>query len=226
MKVNEIFGPTIQGEGKSVGKEVIFVRLAFCNLKCVWCDTPYTWKFSEHNQSTEVTSMVTDEVFNQVLALGNTKAVVISGGEPLLQQKALVELLARFKALSYWVEIETNGTIVPSDEVLRLVDQFNCSPKLSNSGNDASKAVKAVALSKLVAIGSTFKFVYTDSKDGEEICQLVKRFDMKNVYVMPEGRTLVELKAKEETVKTFCALHRFIYGPRLHIELFGTKRGV
>jgi 7-cyano-7-deazaguanosine (preQ0) biosynthesis protein QueE len=224
--VNEIFGPTFQGEGKSLGKEVIFVRLAFCNLSCVWCDTPYTWKFVEHDRAKEVTSMMIDEVVDRVAKLGQTKAIVISGGEPLLQQKALIELVAKFKTLSYWIEIETNGTIVLHDELVRLTDQFNCSPKLSNSGNPKTKAINEQALTKLSQIGSTFKFVLSDYNQIAEINELVRRFEMKQVYLMGEGVTVEALREREAFVRAVCERNGYIYSPRLQVERFGQKRGV
>lgn len=229
--VNEIFGPTIQGEGKSIGKEVIFIRLAGCNLQCVWCDTPYTWKYSEHDKSKEVSLITVSEALFTVLNLENwnklIKAVVISGGEPLLQQKALTQLVAQFKLLDYWVEVETNGTIVPNDELTRLIDQFNCSPKLFNSGNSLQKRLKPEVLKALEYSGkANFKFVYSDEVSGLEIKELVKNLGLNNIYVMPEGRTLDELKAKEEEVKAFCAKNNFIYSKRLHIEVFGARRAV
>ena len=141
IKVNEIFGPTIQGEGRTVGKPVKFLRTAGCNLACVWCDTPYTWNWQgtdfEHpekfDREKEIHDMSVDEIKTQLDQIGkDVKALVISGGEPMLQQNKLVPLLHLLKNDGYWVEIETNGTRAPSDEFLSLIDQINCSPKLTN----------------------------------------------------------------------------------------------
>ena len=145
IKVNEIFGPTIQGEGASAGRPVMFLRTSFCNLRCVWCDTPYTWNWKgtdyEHpdkfDPKKEVHDMTADEIVQQIQLNGkDIKALVISGGEPMLQQSKLIDVLRPLKQDGYWVEIETNGTIAPTQEFSDLIDQINCSPKLASSGAD------------------------------------------------------------------------------------------
>lgn len=244
LKINEIFGPTIQGEGKSTGKEVVFLRLANCNLHCVWCDTPYTWRFDDkfphndnvvHDPKKEVHEMSCDQVFEQVhnLAYHNrstnnpVKAVVISGGEPLLQQKRLGPLLAKFKQYGYWVEVETNGTVRPNEEFLEAVDQINCSPKLSNSGDPKKLREKGQALLPLSKSGKTnFKFVISTQQDVDEANALVKKYEMKDVYLMSEGRTVPELSAGEPFVLKAAEANGLQYTQRLHIIKWGPKRGV
>lgn len=243
LKVNEIFGPTIQGEGKSTGKEVIFLRLSQCNLHCVWCDTPYTWNWEgtpfkhpeKYSRQKEEKEMSCDEVFDQIhnLAYFNrsvnnpVKAVVISGGEPMLQQKQLGPLLAKFKRFGYWVEVETNGTVRPYEEFLCAVDQINCSPKLSNSGDSQNLREKGQALLPLSKSGKTnFKFVISTQQDVDEAVALVKKYDMKDVYLMSEGRTVPELSAGEPFVLNAARVHRLRYTQRLHIIKWGPKRGV
>lgn len=224
MFINEIFGPTIQGEGKSIGKEVLFVRLAFCNLKCGYCDTPYTWK----NTKGEIHKMSIQEVFENLLNKSRkTKTVVISGGEPLLQQKELIDLLKLLKQHNYWIEIETNGTIEPTDEFLSLVDQVNCSPKTSCSGNNYQKREIPKVLKKLSqSLKTNFKFVISDIMDMTEILDLVDRYDMKEVYLMPEGRTKEEIEKRSNVVRELCSIHNFHFTTRLHILKYGSKRGV
>lgn len=241
LRVNEMFGPTIQGEGKSAGKSVIFVRLAFCNLRCVWCDTPHSWNYEQvgfeglpvSSREKETVLTTADYVAQVVrdLDAGNEQsdptAVVVSGGEPLLQQKGLLELVRRLRWERRWIEIETNATITPNSELVSLVDQFNCSPKLSGSGNPLHLRTKSGALEVFSSCGkANFKFVLSSSEDGREIVDLVSRFNLKEVYVMPEGRTCAELEARREEVVAFCEKHGFNYCPRLHIELFGSRRGV
>src|SRR5271170_594917 len=100
LKVNEIYGPVQQGEGKSSGLDVLFLRLSGCNLACSWCDTPYTWNWvgtkfvhpEKYDPMKEISFMDTNEVKVELDKL-NTKAVVISGGEPMLQQKPLLPLI-------------------------------------------------------------------------------------------------------------------------------------
>lgn len=235
LKVNEIFGPTIQGEGKSLGKKVVFLRLALCNLHCVWCDTAYTWRYDAkhpHNDDVvyspkkEVHLMSEQEVFIRLVAMG-VKSLVISGGEPTLQQKQLIPLLQNLKGDGWWIEVETNGTVPLRSEFVSLVDQINCSPKLANSGDPEELRIREKTLQSLVKNKKTnFKFVISTDKDAVEAKTLVTKFGMEEVFFMPEGRTREELTLRQNFVQALageCGTH---YTPRQHIIQWGTKRGV
>lgn len=235
--VNEIFGPTIQGEGKTAGTEVMFVRTSGCNLACIWCDSAYTWnwigtKFAhpeKYDPKKETHLLTIDEIFSRLQEFPNIKRVVISGGEPLLQQIRLTQLLKVLKSHQYWVEVETNGTIVPTGEFLQLIDQINCSPKLVNSGpdNPLSKREVRDALVKLAACDkTTFKFVVASEQDIHEIICLVSRYNLKQVYLMPEGRTTEEQLARQLQVRQIAEEFGFTFSPRLQVLQFGTKRCV
>lgn len=236
--VNEIFGPTIQGEGKTMGKPVKFLRTAGCNLACIWCDTPYTWNWKgtnfqhqdKYEKNEEIHQMSVSEIKAELDKIGqDIKALVISGGEPMLQQNRLVPLLEVLQHEGYWIEIETNGTLVPNDEFIALVSQINCSPKLSNSGTDnpISKRENPEALIKLASLNKTiFKFVVTGEKDMPEIINLVERYNMKNVYLMPEGRTKEEQERKQVMISELCTKYGFSYSPRLHVLMWNSKRKV
>lgn len=236
--LNEIYGPVPQGEGKSSGKEMMFIRLAGCNLACIWCDTPYTWNWvgtnfahpDKFDQKKETHRFEPAAAFDKVISLSpTTKAIILSGGEPLLQQKNLIPLLQLLKNDGYWIEVETNGTVEPSDEFIALVDQFNCSPKLSNSGidNPIEKREKFSSLSKIASLDkATFKFVVITDIDLEETLALISKYNMKNVYLMPEGRTKEEQLARQDKVKEMCDLHGFNFSPRLHVLAHGDIRAV
>jgi len=229
MKVNEIFGPTIQGEGISVGKKVIFLRLVGCNLHCVWCDTPYTWnwkgtKYSHQEKfdpKLEIHEMAIDEILQDLLSR-NLKSLVVSGGEPLLQQKELIALFKRIP--DWWIEIETNGTITPNEELLRMVNQFNCSPKLSNSGSKRinSEALKVLSESQKV----WFKFIVGSEDDILEIEEYVNQFNLTNIILMPLGKTQEELNQTRQLAKDLANQKGFTFSDRLHIVLFNSKRAV
>ena len=89
LKISEIF-ESIQGEGASAGAPCSFLRLATCNLRCSYCDTKYSWDFKNYDYDTEVELVSVDEVLRR---LPRTDRIVVTGGEPLLQQGALLELL-------------------------------------------------------------------------------------------------------------------------------------
>lgn len=232
MKMSSVFGPTIQGEGKSVGKKVMFVRLSMCNLHCIWCDTPYTWNWTgtafEHplkfNKEQEMHTMSLDAII-QKLQETDVMSIVISGGEPLLQQSELTSLVTRLKILGYWVEIETNATIVPTQQLIELVDQFNCSPKLMNSGDTIYARIKPNALRVFSSCEkANFKFVVSSNDDIYEILLLVRQFNLKEVFLMPQGITKEELEQRENVVRQLCQKHEFTFSPRIHITELGGGR--
>ena len=159
---------------------------------------------------------------------GSARTVVVSGGEPLIQQKAFRSLIRELVRTGFRIEVETNGTVVPEPWLLEEVSQINCSPKLSNSQNgEKANRIKPDALRAISASEkSTFKFVVSSQNDVGEILELVQDYNMKEVYLMPEGRSPEELQAHRDLVQRMCRDFKFTYAPRLHIERWGQKRGV
>lgn len=237
LKINEIFGPTVQGEGKSVGKGVMFIRTAQCNLHCHWCDTPYTWnwigtKFShpeKYDPEKEIHEMSKKDIVHKLESLGgkSVKAVVVSGGEPMLQQKQLLPLFKLLTGMGWWIEIETNGTVPPKPEFLGMVDQINCSPKLSNSGDSKKLRVRPKALEKLAACAKVnFKFVVGNQDDINEVFEYIDTFNLKDVYLMPMGKTKEELALTTDMTKELCGETGLKYSGRIHITQYGGGRGI
>jgi 7-cyano-7-deazaguanosine (preQ0) biosynthesis protein QueE len=240
MFINEIFGPTIQGEGKSLNKSVLFIRLSGCNLACSFCDTPYTWNWvgtpfvhpDKYEPKKETHAMSTKEIVDKLLELDSTiQSVVISGGEPLLQQKSLIELFRVLKQLGYWIEVESNGTVKPEEEFLSLVDQINCSPKLASSGPDniITKRRNKDSLLRLANSEKVyFKFVVTDAEDLKEINELVSEYKISpsRVYLMPEGYTRQKQLEHQQKVLELCLYHGYNFSPRMHVLIYDKKRGV
>ena len=236
----EIFD-TIQGEGRNMGKHTAFLRLSECNQSCSWCDTPQTWAFTEAKAARHDTETVynkldwqvkkeVEDIVEQVFAT-NPESLVITGGEPLMQQNAVINLIKglREKNPDYHTEIETAGTIVIKDELLELLDQINCSPKIANSGNPFNKRRKPLALQKLAEAEKTdFKFVVTKEEDVEEILELVELSGVSNdrVFLMPEGRTPEEIQQHSVMVGDLVKKHGFNMTTRLHILMYGAKRNV
>jgi len=218
LKVNEIFGPTRQGEGKNAGKPCAFLRLSGCNLHCIWCDTPFTWNWvgtdfnhpDKYVQEDEEHQMSTEDVFWR-LQETKMRHLVISGGEPLIQHKQLTPLLRELKGAGWTAECETNGTLYPNnDEFWELIDQVNCSPKLSNSGDPFHKV--------------NFKFVIQTEDDWKEVKALMDKYDFGEVRLMPECRTPEELLEKEAWLKPLAEELGLTYCTRLSI-LDGNNRG-
>ena len=231
----EIFA-SIQGEGVTCGTPSVFVRLAQCNLRCTWCDTAYTWDWSRYDAVRETMALPADVVAERVqaLAVGDAaeaspriRTVVVTGGEPLAQQRELASLLPRLRAGGARIEVETNGTIVPTD-IASHVDQWNVSPKLASSGNTPAAREVAPALHWFAAVPSaSFKFVVAAPEDVDEACALVARYGLPpdRVLLMPEAADPATLAARSPWVVAACQRTGYRYGPRLHVALWGAARG-
>ena len=227
LSVNEIFGPTIQGEGPSQGRRCAFLRLSGCNLTCSWCDTPYTWDWEGLNgipfdKKAETHEMSIFDIHYRLTGMG-VSLYVISGGEPMIQQATLAPLIDRLMTPGRDVEIETNGTIVPKISPTR----FNVSPKLSHSGVLHSKRYKPKALSAYVGKG-IFKFVCQTENDLDEIDAIATAIDIpaSDIWVMPEGRSPEELKRSLDLVSDAAISRGWNITNRLHVQLWGNKRGL
>lgn len=201
-------------------------------------NTPYTWNWEntkfvhpdKYKRAEEEHKLSAKEVEARLEKIGTScKRLVISGGEPFLQQKELIPLLTSLKQKGWYFEVETNGTIVPSEEFLNLIDQVNCSPKLTNSGPDnrASMRERPEALTKLTNSPKTsFKFVVQADADMDEILDLVHKYKMKEVYLMPEGRTKAEQLGRQSYVQRLASEYNFEFSPRLHVLEWDAKRAV
>lgn len=231
LLVSEVFGPTIQGEGPSAGRRAGFLRLGLCNLDCSWCDTPYTWDWTGKNgkayDKADLERVSLERVVERLRNM-NVLLVVITGGEPLIQQKNLSTLVAALRLSGLRVEIETNGTIAPAPTLDTWEPRYNVSPKLANSGVDRDRAWKLDALRALVETDrAIFKFVVTGEADLEEVDLLVARADLptSRVWVMPEGRTQERLSQVLKGVADAAIARRYNVSTRLHVELWGDERG-
>ena len=243
MPVAETF-VSIQGEGLLTGVPSYFVRLSGCNLRCVWCDTPYaSWKPEGATRSI-------DELVEGARACGVGHAV-LTGGEPMLFA-GLCELSSRLSlprergGAGMHVTIETAGTVLPRDPAWDLAcDLMSISPKLANStpkgdARDPSGAWAArhearrlnllllqELLDRFPAGKRQLKFVVSQEADMAEIDGLLGRLHgwrPEEVLLMPEGVTTPSAE-KRAMVVAACTARGFSYCHRLHIELFGNTRG-
>lgn len=233
LYVSEIFGPTIQGEGPSSGKRCAFVRLMTCNLTCSWCDTPYTWDFNglngtAYDREKEETFMSVQDIYDAVKKL-NVERVVFSGGEPMMQKRELIPLFEMLAFDGIAIEIETNGTIIPEAELLPLITQINCSPKLSNSGVLLKKRRKVETLKALLHSGTpvAFKFVCQSKEclDEVEEIQLEVGIPDRQIWIMPEGRNIMELDTHMAVIADDAIARGWNITPRTHVAIWGAKRG-
>jgi 7-carboxy-7-deazaguanine synthase len=227
LVVSEVFGPTWQGEGPSLGTRAGFVRLGRCNLACAWCDTPYTWDWDRYDPEKELSRRTVDEIVAAVAPM-RVPLVVITGGEPLLQQRHLPPLLERLRGAGHRIEVETAGTLAPAPEVVALVDRFNVSPKLANSGNPVDRRYKPHVLQHFVSAGAAgFKFVAADIADLDEIAAIVAEcaIPVHDVWVMPEGTDASTLVERSKALADAVLEHGWNMTTRLHVLLWGDERG-
>ncbi|MBI4124570.1 MAG: 7-carboxy-7-deazaguanine synthase QueE [Deltaproteobacteria bacterium] len=226
MKISEIFY-SIQGEGKNAGMPAVFLRLAECNLRCVWCDTDYTWNWEKYNREKESRELAVEQVLEEVRR-HPCRNLVMTGGEPLLQQKELVQLMSKLKSGGYWLEVETNATLLPAKEFDDLVDQYNCSPKLKNSGHRTEEMEKPKALKFFGASPkAVFKFVIAGPACHREADRFIEKYGIprEKVWLMPEGKTSAAVREKLRRLTPFCLERGFQLSDRLHLHLFGNRRG-
>ncbi|MCP8310138.1 MAG: 7-carboxy-7-deazaguanine synthase QueE [Candidatus Methylarchaceae archaeon HK01M] len=226
MKLSEIFY-SIQGEGPNLGEPAVFLRMALCNLSCKWCDTKYTWDWENYDQEKEVKDMELDKVKKEILKY-SCKHLVLTGGEPMLQQDELILLLRFLKERVFYVEVESNGTIIPKPEIEQLVDQWNISPKLTSSKNPIDLREKQESYEYYRNLpNSFFKYVVQDEYDLDEVQRLIKKYDIpiNRILLMPEGFEKEELAKRSKWLVKFCEENGYHFTPRIQIILWGNKRG-
>ncbi len=227
MKVSEIFC-SIQGEGLNAGKRAVFLRMALCNLACEWCDTKYTWDWNNYEYEKEVKEMNIEEVKADLLKHG-VKHLVLTGGEPMLQQRELLPLLESLKIMEFFIEVETNGTMIPPREMIEVVDQWNVSPKLENSGNSPFSREKPESYRFFNQLrNALFKYVICTPEDLEEVQTLAERYNLSGgkIMLMPQARTREELAETGRWLKDVSRQSSYLFSTRLQIERWGNKRGV
>ena len=236
---------TVQGEGRNLGKPAVFVRTSLCNLHCVWCDTDYTWNwagtpfphvrddepgYAKYVRDEQIVELTPEEVAGEV-AKYPCRHVVMTGGEPLLHQADWVAVMDALRArdADYLFEVETNGTFAPREDFDARVNQYNVSPKLGNAAVAEARRIKDVPLRFFAQSDKAwFKFVVENETDLADVDELVARFhiDPGHVYLMPQGTDVEALDARAGWLAEACMQRGYALSDRLHVRLYGAKRGV
>jgi 7-carboxy-7-deazaguanine synthase len=218
---------TIQGEGFNIGRPAVFLRLGLCNLHCSWCDTKYTWDWSNFNPDEHLLELSWEEVGREILKY-NRNYLVITGGEPLIQQENLLPLCEDLRSRGFDIEFETNGTIIPDGRLPDLVCHWSVSPKLPNSGNDRSISESSACYRFFNSSNSChFKFVIGNQTDISEVQELARKYNIasEKIFLMPEAIGREELITKSRWVVELCQVSGFRFSTRLHVLLWGNERG-
>ncbi|HTS25835.1 MAG TPA: 7-carboxy-7-deazaguanine synthase QueE [Bryobacteraceae bacterium] len=227
MKIAELFY-SLQGEGSLVGVPSVFVRTSGCNLRCSWCDTPYTsWKPEGADQSLD---QIVDAV-QALLPAGRGHHVVVTGGEPMIAPE-IVPLTGRLRAMGLHITIETAGTAFQPV----ACDLMSISPKLANSTpagawaerHDRTRLQTAVLAELMGRYDYQLKFVMVRPEDLEEVRSLVASLGAERgrVILMPEGTGREQLSERAVWLAEICKQEGFRFSPRLHVDLYGNRRGV
>jgi len=223
LKIAELFY-SLQGEGALVGVPSVFIRTSGCNLRCGWCDTPYTSWQPEGNE------LSLEQILDEVRA-HPARHVVVTGGEPMILPD-VVPLTSRLRALGLHITVETAGTVFRPVEC----DLMSISPKLSNSTPTGPWATQhdrlRIQLEVLAELMGRYayqlKFVIAEPGDLEEVWPLIEtlRANRGRVILMPEGTDREVLRERSLWLAEICKDEGFRFSPRLHVELYGNQRGV
>jgi organic radical activating enzyme len=229
LAVSEIFY-SIQGEGIYVGHPSVFLRLASCNLLCVWCDTIDVWSKGK--------TYTFDELFKEfdrreyIIRLNEGAHLVITGGEPMLRQRNLTFFLTYLKEFvdNLFVEVETNGTILPTLMFDKLVSIYNVSPKLSNSKMPFEVRVRPEVMEYFSKNRKAyFKFVVENDNDVLEALRtyiLPFNISKSRVLLMPQCRSREEYERLSPSIIEICKRLGYRFSPRLQLEIYDKATGV
>jgi 7-carboxy-7-deazaguanine synthase len=223
LKIAELFY-SLQGEGSLVGVPSVFVRTSGCNLRCSWCDTPYTsWQ-------PEGTELSLDQILDEVRA-HPARHVVVTGGEPMIAPEIL-PLTERLRDAGLHITVETAGTVFKPV----ACDLMSISPKLANSTPEGPfraqherLRIQTDVLMELTArYEHQLKFVIARAEDLDEVRTIVAslRADAGRVILMPEGVEPAVLRERSVWLAEICKEEGYRFSPRLHVDLWGSKRGV
>ncbi|MFC2017771.1 7-carboxy-7-deazaguanine synthase QueE [Chloroflexota bacterium] len=219
---------SVQGEGLNLGKPAIFLRLALCNLACTWCDTRYTWDWQQYDHEEQVLEISKEYIQRQILGY-NCQYLVITGGEPMLQQKQILPLLDCLKDKSFYIEIETNGTVIPDPDLASFVDHWSVAPKLQNSGNPLPlREIPQVYRYFTGLATSHFKYTINDEDDFEEVRGIMQKYGImpERTYLMPQATDRDSLLERSGWLVELCKRHGCLFSTRLQVLLWGDRRGV
>jgi 7-carboxy-7-deazaguanine synthase len=224
LRIAEIFY-SVQGEGGLIGVPSVFVRTSGCNLRCSWCDTPYT------SWNPEGEEMTVEGIMTRVGRFPPARHVVLTGGEPMIAP-GIGELATLLREQGLHITTETAGTVYKDV----ACDLMSISPKLSNStpsgvfrAQHERLRIQPEILRRLMALCDyQLKFVIAQEADIAGMQELVEDIGApaEKVILMPEGIDAATLNARGAWLAELCKQYGYRFSPRLHVLLWGNKRGI
>ena len=227
MKISEIY-KSVQGEGMLTGTPSLFVRVSGCNLRCWFCDTPFS------SWSPEGKDVSVDEIVAQAEEW-DCRHAVLTGGEPMLFAE-LLPLADELRSRGWHITVETAGTLY----LPVACDLMSISPKLAGSGPQPSEhphwsrrherqRYQPAVLHRLIEeYDYQLKFVIDRAPDLDEVEDFLQEFpevEEKRVLMMPQGTTPEELRQRATWLEPHCYERGWTYCPRRQIEWYGPIRG-
>ena len=213
---------SLQGEGATIGRPSIFIRLMGCSVGCVWCDTKYSWSGPPVEEKTisEILDFCEEHEGAQV---------VVTGGEPL-ESPQFPTLIEALHAAGLRVEVETAGHIPPSEDLLERVDQWNVSPKLQSAQISEEKQPTTIDWLRR-AKEPYLKFVVHQADELDEVESVLIKYSLgdfprSRVIISPGGKTREQMEHRLFALAEPAMNRGFRFTPRLHVMLWGDKRGV
>lgn len=231
LEIAEMFSDTLQGEGVSTGVPSTFLRVKDCTLDCIWCDSAAVWKQGNPYLFEEIFGLM--DAINLPSRLKNGQHLILTGGSPVRAQKSLLAFIEVFQGrygFKPFIEVENECVLEPTFQFAGIVDQWNNSPKLANSGMKERSRYKPHVIKNMSLLpNSTFKFVISCDEDWEEIQTMFLDTDLiqKNqIIIMPEGQNQEELLRSREMAADIVIKHNVRFSDRLHITIWDKKTGV
>lgn len=230
INVAECFSRTVQGENFA-GVPATFLRVQKCTLDCVWCDTAEVWRKGNPYSVKELVKLFEENGTLEDFKMGHH--LILTGGSPLKQQDALLELVHeiwKVSGIKPYTEIENECTLMPTAAFAQVIDIWNNSPKLANSGMREAIRYKPQVLRYLSGLPNAFfKFVVTCEAEWEEICKdFIEPFNISRdqIVLMPEGQTREELQAHYDAVVEIAVREGIRMTDRLHVTIWDRLTGV
>ena len=227
LPVNEIFGPTIQGEGFVIGRRSMFVRFAYCDYQCTWCDTKYSWV----PELMTFERMTPDQIVEHLVSRSRCRWITLTGGNPAIHNLAPLLSALKDRPDPYHVNLETQGSI--ARDWFALCDLVTLSPKPPSSGmpTDWEKLASCIAL----AHNAVLKIVVLDWADYEFARQVHRRYPHLPLALQvcsevgqDNAQTLLAKcqALAERVLRNDAEWGDVLVLPQLHVLLWGNRRGV
>ncbi|AVQ36836.1 7-carboxy-7-deazaguanine synthase QueE [Staphylococcus kloosii] len=235
IPVLEIFGPTIQGEGRVIGRKTMFVRTAGCDYRCSWCDSSFTWDGSAKE---DIRMMTAEEIYSELYEIGGDmfNHVTISGGNPALI-KGIQELVDLFETKNIYSALETQGS--KFQPWMTQIDDLTISPKPPSSKMKPNLLVLDEVIEQCKHDTLNLKVVIFDDEDYDFAKMIHHRYPSIPFYLQVGNPYLDGEHVAQHTEKLLSLYEDLVTRvmessdmnnvyvlPQLHTLLWSNKKGV